>query len=169
MLEQKIIAETQKFIKKLIDLYKFPEPLFLDIYKIEIIEEEKVCNVFVKVNPVFEFKYPIITPADFVLILQKLIPSPAFQLENISVYVYFVLGEVKKAQTEPIPVTFSSDILIEALDRIAQPILESKTLDVLLGYWVARGVASKLSDIFEPKGLEIAEEISYDGKAVVYK
>lgn len=170
MNQQEVKKKVEEFLKEVVNKYKFPADIFLEVYKVEIDLVNKVCNAYIKIDPKFKFDYPFITPSDFVIILQKLIPLPAFKVDEFSVNVYFVLGEVKEAQSgSNVPTYFQVGLLNESLDRMSPSILESPVVDLVLGFWVAKGVANILSDIFKPPELEVEKLIEYDGKGVVYK
>jgi len=144
-LKRKVKEVLDNFIKS----YKFPAEIFLDIFKID--EEKDKLKIYIKIDPQFKFEYPLLTPADFVVLLQKFVPHPYGVLDNKELYFYFVLGEVeKKAQTGPQPpVEFQAAVLGEVLDRMLAPVVESRIPDMIIGWWAAKNIARNIGEMFK--------------------
>lgn len=165
-MNEELKEKVRKVLNDFIKLYKFPAEIFLDIFKTEV--EGNKLKVYIKIDPSFKFEFPIITPADFVVLLQRFTPQPYGKLENMDLYFYFVLGEVeKKAQVEPEQpsLNFQAQVLVKALDEIAKPVVESGIPDLMLGWFVAKNVARSISQMFEHPDVVVGRE---EGRMVVY-
>jgi hypothetical protein len=157
---EELKLKVKEVLDNFIKLYKFPAEIFLDIFKIE--EEKDKLKAYVKIDPRFKFEYPVITPSEFVILLQKFVPHPYGIIDNKELYFYFVLGEVeKKAQTDQPPVEFQATVLDELLDRVARPIIETGIPDLLIGWWAAKNIAKNISEMFQTLTLPVNSTPGY--------
>jgi len=159
MKTNKLVSKVLEVLDKFCEKYKFPRRIFIEVFDVQ--ETADKIKAYIKIDPAFHFEPPVLTPADFVLLLQKFVPAPYGKLENKDLYLYFVLADIEKKEAleQPDPY-FQAELLDEALNRVQEPVLDSKQVDAVLAYWMAKGITKKLKDALfgTTKWLESTEE-----------